>query len=95
MATPCGWSSTTAKSPFNAPGPIPTPLYGTRHLAAKWGRDGTLGKIKAFILADMIGDKDLDIQRETRSTDWLVDLVRQAVHRSSVTTSTSSRPKSR
>ena len=30
------------------------------------------------MLADMIGDKDLDIQRETRSTGWLVDLVRQA-----------------
>ena len=53
-------------------------LYGTRHLAAKWARDGTLPKIKAFILADMIGDKDLDIQRETNSTDWLVALVRQA-----------------
>ncbi|MBS1804351.1 MAG: M28 family peptidase [Acidobacteria bacterium] len=52
--------------------------YGSRHLAAKWGGDGTLGKIKAFILADMIGDKDLDIQRETNSTGWLVDLVRQA-----------------
>jgi Zn-dependent M28 family amino/carboxypeptidase len=52
--------------------------YGTRHLAAKWARDGTLSKIKAFILADMIGDKDLDIQRETKSTDWLVALVRQA-----------------
>jgi Zn-dependent M28 family amino/carboxypeptidase len=52
--------------------------YGSRHLAAKWGRDGTLGRIKAFMLADMIGDKDLDIQRESRSTDWLVELVRQA-----------------
>jgi Zn-dependent M28 family amino/carboxypeptidase len=52
--------------------------YGSRHLAAKWGRDGTLGKIKAFMLADMIGDKDLDIERETKSTDWLVALVRQA-----------------
>jgi len=52
--------------------------YGTKHLAAKWARDGTLGRIKAFILADMIGDKDLDIQRETRSADWLVALVRQA-----------------
>ena len=52
--------------------------YGSRHLAAKWGRDGTLNKIKAFILADMIGDKDLDIQRETRSTDWLVDVVRDS-----------------
>ncbi len=36
------------------------------HLAAKWGRDGTLGHIKAFVLADMIGDKDLGIQRESR-----------------------------
>jgi Zn-dependent M28 family amino/carboxypeptidase len=52
--------------------------YGTKHLAAKWARDGTLPKIKAFILADMIGDKDLDIQRESRSADWLVALVRQA-----------------
>jgi Zn-dependent M28 family amino/carboxypeptidase len=52
--------------------------YGTKHLAAKWARDGTLGKIKAFILADMIGDKNLDILRESQSTGWLVDLVRQA-----------------
>ena len=52
--------------------------YGSRHLAARWGRDGTLGKIKAFMLADMIGDKDLDIQRETNSTPWLVGLVAQA-----------------
>lgn len=55
--------------------------YGSRHLAAKWGGDGTLGKIKAFMLADMIGDKDLDIQRESNSTGWLVDLVRQAAEK--------------
>jgi len=52
--------------------------YGSRHLAAEWGRDGTLNQIKAFLLADMIGDKDLDIQRETNSTQWLIDLVAQA-----------------
>jgi Zn-dependent M28 family amino/carboxypeptidase len=55
--------------------------YGSRHLAAKWGRDGTLTRIKAFLLADMIGDKDLDIQHESQSTDWLVALVRQAAHK--------------
>ncbi len=55
--------------------------YGSRHLAARWGRNGTLPKIRAFLLADMIGDKDLDIQRETQSTGWLVDLVRQAAHK--------------
>ena len=52
--------------------------YGSRHLAAKWGADGTLTKIKAMLLADMLGDKDLDIMRETQSTAWLSDLVYQA-----------------
>jgi len=52
--------------------------YGSRHLAAKWSGDGTLKQIKAFILTDMIGDKNLDIMRESQSTGWLVDLVAQA-----------------
>ena len=55
--------------------------YGSRHLAAKWGREGALGRIKAFILADMIGDKDLDIQRESRSADWLVALMTEAANK--------------
>lgn len=52
-------------------------VYGTRHLAQKW-QDGTAKKIKAFILVDMIGDADLDIQQETNSTPWLSELVYQA-----------------
>jgi glutaminyl-peptide cyclotransferase len=55
--------------------------YGSRHLAAKWGANGTLKRIKAFILADMIGDKDLDIQRESNSTGWLIAIVRAAAHK--------------
>ena len=50
-------------------------LYGTRHLAAKWSKDGTITKIKAFLLADMIGDKDLNIPREGNSTPWLSDML--------------------
>jgi glutaminyl-peptide cyclotransferase len=53
-------------------------LYGTRHLAAKWYSDGTLKRIKAFIVADMIGDKDLNILEEMGSTPWLRDVLRQA-----------------
>ena len=53
-------------------------LYGTRHLAAKWSNDGTLAKVKAVLVADMIGDKDLDIFDETQSTPWLRDLLRKA-----------------
>ena len=52
--------------------------YGSRHLAAKWGADGTLKRIKALLLADMLGDKDLDVERETQSTAWLADLVARA-----------------
>ena len=52
--------------------------YGTRHLAAKWSQDGTLGHIKAFLLADMIGDRDLDIVPDQGSTASLVELLRQA-----------------
>lgn len=53
-------------------------LYGSRHLAAKWDRDGTLKRIKAFLLMDMIGDKDLGVCREQNSTPWLLDLVDDA-----------------
>ena len=38
-----------------------------------------LSQIKAFILADMIGDKDLDISTNRPRTAWLFDLVQQAV----------------
>lgn len=53
-------------------------LYGTRHLAAKWAQNGTLAQIKAFLVADMIGDKDLNIDRDANSTPWLLDLLRTA-----------------
>ncbi len=53
-------------------------LYGSRHLAAKWSGDGTLAHIKAFLLADMIGWKELNIDREGNSTPWLEDLLAQA-----------------
>ena len=50
-------------------------LYGSRHLAQKWAQDGTLKKIRAFLLLDMIGDKDLNIEREQNSTPWLEDVI--------------------
>lgn len=53
-------------------------LYGTRHLADKWQKDGTIKTIKAFLLADMIGDADLNIDRDASSTPWLEDMVLKA-----------------
>jgi len=56
-------------------------LYGTKHLAARWQQDGTAKKIKAFLLTDMIGDADLDIDRDDNSTRWLEDVVYEAASR--------------
>ena len=56
-------------------------VYGTRHLAEKWEKDGTLKKIKALMVMDMIGDADLDILRDTNSTPWLLDLIYAAAQR--------------
>ena len=50
-------------------------LYGSRHLAARWRQDGTLQRLKALINVDMIGDKNLDIPRESNGDAALNKLV--------------------
>jgi glutaminyl-peptide cyclotransferase len=56
-------------------------LYGSRHLAEKWQKDGTAKELKAFLLLDMIGDADLNIERDTNSTPALLGVVEQAATR--------------
>jgi hypothetical protein len=53
-------------------------LYGVRHIAAKWSGDGTLGHIKAFVVADMLGWKYMNIDKEDNSTPWLLALLARA-----------------
>ena len=53
-------------------------IYGSRHLAARWARDGTLKRVKALINVDMIGDRDLGILEEWNSAPALRKLVWQA-----------------
>jgi len=56
-------------------------VYGARHLAEKWEKDGTLKKIRALMVMDMIGDADLNIDRNTNGTAWLLDLIYAAAVR--------------
>lgn len=49
--------------------------YGSRELAAKLQLSGELKNVKAVILADMIGQKGLQIPKESASTPWLTDLI--------------------
>jgi glutaminyl-peptide cyclotransferase len=49
--------------------------YGSREMAASMALSGDLKRVKAMILADMIGSSNLKIKRDTGSTRWLTDLV--------------------
>jgi glutaminyl-peptide cyclotransferase len=49
--------------------------YGSRHYVEVARREGTLATLKAMLLVDMIGDRDLDIRRDTNSTPWLTNII--------------------
>jgi Zn-dependent M28 family amino/carboxypeptidase len=49
--------------------------YGSRHYVETARRDGSLGTLKAMVLVDMIGDRDLRLRRDLNSTPWLTDLI--------------------
>lgn len=52
--------------------------YGSRHYVEAARKAGTLRNIRALILVDMIGDRDLRIKRESQSTPWLTDIIWRA-----------------
>ena len=49
--------------------------YGSRYYVEQLKKAGTVKDVRAFILVDMIGDKDLGIRREQNSTPWLKDAI--------------------
>ncbi len=50
-------------------------VYGSRELAARLAVSGDLKRVRAVLLADMVGQKNLRVSRESDSTKWLTDLV--------------------
>jgi glutaminyl-peptide cyclotransferase len=55
--------------------------YGSRHYVEAARAGGRLKDVRAMILVDMIGDRDLRILRETNSTPWLTDAIWNAAKR--------------
>jgi Zn-dependent M28 family amino/carboxypeptidase len=55
--------------------------YGSRHYVQAAQKDGSLKSLKALVLLDMIGDRDLVIKRDSNSTPWLVDVIWAAAAR--------------
>jgi glutaminyl-peptide cyclotransferase len=59
----------------------PDNTYGSRYYVGAAQKANTISSIKALILLDMIGDRDLLIKRDANSTPWLVDAVWDAAGR--------------
>jgi Zn-dependent M28 family amino/carboxypeptidase len=55
--------------------------YGSRHYVLTAQKSGDIGRIKALVLLDMIGDRNLTIRRDPNSTPWLVDIIWAAAAR--------------
>jgi glutaminyl-peptide cyclotransferase len=49
--------------------------YGSRYYVEAARKSGTLKSLRALILLDMIGDRNLTIRRESNSTRWLTDII--------------------
>ena len=49
--------------------------YGSRHYVEAARKDKTLSSLRALILVDMIGDRDLQIRREQASSTGLTDAI--------------------
>lgn len=49
--------------------------YGSRHYVQAARQAGTLASLKAVILLDMIGDRNLTVRRDTNSTPWLNEVI--------------------
>jgi glutaminyl-peptide cyclotransferase len=55
--------------------------YGSRYYVEQAKAANAVNSVRAFILIDMIGDRDLGIRREQYSTSWLTDAIWAAAHR--------------
>ena len=59
--------------------------YGSRHYVEAAKKSGSLASLKAMLLVDMIGDRDLHIKRDLNSTAWLTNIIWTAAARQKLT----------
>lgn len=53
-------------------------LYGSRYFVEKLKKDGQTQAVKAMVLMDMVGDRDLKLENDASSTPDLMELVRKS-----------------
>lgn len=55
--------------------------YGSRHYVQEATRAKALPSLEAMVLVDMIGDRDLQLRRDSNSTPWLTEIIWAAARR--------------
>ena len=58
----------------------PDNTYGSRHFVSQLRNNNELGRVRALILLDMMGYKNLELGRDDMSTRWLQDIVWRTAH---------------
>lgn len=53
----------------------PDNTYGSRHYVAQLRKNNELDRVRALILLDLMGYKNLELGRDTMSTRWLQDII--------------------
>ena len=53
----------------------PDNTYGSRHYVSQLQKTNELGRVRAMILLDLMGYKNLELGRDTLSTRWLQDII--------------------
>jgi len=69
------WEQCHNPNPADPKNPLPDNTYGSRHYVSGLREKNELGRVRALILLDLMGSKDLELGRDTMSTRWLQDIV--------------------
>ncbi len=71
------WEECKNPNPADPSAKLPDNTYGSRRYVAQLTEKNELKRVRAMILFDMMGYKDLLLKRDDMSTSWLVDTVWQ------------------
>lgn len=69
------WDECHNPNPADPLNPLPDNTYGSRHYVSQLRLSNELSRVRALILLDMMGSKDLNLGRDTMSSQWLQDIV--------------------
>lgn len=70
-----GWDECHNPNPADPARPLPDNTYGSRHYVSKLRESKELGRVRALILLDLMGAKNLSLGRDPMSSRWLQDIV--------------------